>query len=191
MLQVPLEISDDGVNVKEGVVGDEPRRARLDSQLVDVNRNIADRLPEAIPGIQQPPGLRRRPRAKLDDVHGRQLLHEPGRQRLEQRRLRPRQVILGHSGDVLEQPGSDHVVEVLRWQSLRARREPATRVVFEPLAPVGVVRIRVRAITHGHWSAGHRFVSSIARMSSSTLTGLVKCRSKPARVALSSSSVVP
>src|SRR6266436_4029097 len=153
VLQVPFEVPDDCVHVEKGIVGEELLRAGLDGRPVHVDSDITDGLPEAIPGIEQQAGFRRRSRSQLDDVHRRQLQHELGRQRLEELCLRPRQVVLGHPGDLLEELGSDRVVEVLRWQGLRAGREPATHVVLEPLAPAGFGGIRVRAIAHGHWSA--------------------------------------
>ena len=149
VLQVPLEVTHEGAHVEERVVGNEAGRAGLHGQLVDVDRNVAQAIREAVPAVEEPAGLRRRSRTELYDVLGLQLAHEPWRERVEERRFRPRQVVLGKLGDVFEQIGSDDIVEVLRRQGLGACREPAAHVFLEPCAPVGFVRIRVRAIAHG------------------------------------------
>ena len=163
MGEVLLEIAHEGAHLEVRVVGHEPGRGRLDGQLVDIDGDIANRPREPVPGIEEPARLRRRSRAQLHDVSRGEVAHEAGRELLEQRRLGARQVVLGQPGDVLEELGADGVVEIFRGEALGARGEPVTHVLLESPTPVGLVRVGVRSIAHGHQSAaegvgapGHR-----------------------------------
>src|SRR5262249_49815854 len=64
-----------------------------------------------------------------------------------------RRVVLRQTGDVVEQPRTDLVVEPLRRKRLRRRRQPVAHVVAQRSIHVGLVEVDVDRDRSGHDNA--------------------------------------
>ena len=86
--------------------------------------------------VEQQPGLVRRARTELDQHVGPGELHDLGRVRAQDRALGSGRVVLGQSGDLVEQFAAAFVVEPHGRQRLRRGRQPRLRVGRHRGAPV-------------------------------------------------------
>jgi hypothetical protein len=87
-------------------------------------------------------------RPHLHDILRVKLADEVGAHASQQAVLGPGQVVLRKLRDLLEQPGSHGVVEVLRRQRLGVRGEASTHVLHQLAEPVLLVDVDVNLVAH-------------------------------------------
>src|SRR2546427_136348 len=108
--QRPLVRRRDPADREPAILARQRAARRLERRAAHVDRDVARRLVD--PGVEQMAGLRRATRAELDE-HGRaDDAPDLARMVREQRRLRPRRVVLRLLGDALEELAAARVVEI-------------------------------------------------------------------------------
>ena len=123
-----LEVADDRVDGDTRVDLGDPLRAAAERLLAHVE---GDELAEAVgrdEGVEQEARLLGRAGAELDERLGAAERGDLVGVRLEDRALRPCEVVLGQARDLVEELGAALVVEPLRRQLLRRGGETAARV---------------------------------------------------------------
>jgi hypothetical protein len=127
-VEVALEVGDDAVHLEGRVVGGQARQRPLDGVDADVHGHVGLQAPDVAQGAQQQVGLLRRARAELDQAAGLGQLGDLAGAGREDAALGPGGVVLRQPGDLLEQLAPASVVEVLRRQRLRGRRQAVAHV---------------------------------------------------------------
>ncbi len=125
--EVVLEVADDAVHLDPGILLGDPGRGLPQRLLGDVEGHEALQVARLDHRVEQEPGLLGRSRAGLDErVRGGQP-RDVARVLGEDDALSPGEVVLGQLRDLLEEHRAALVVEPLRRQLLRRRREALAR----------------------------------------------------------------
>jgi hypothetical protein len=85
------------------VLVDELSRDASEGESVHVERHVTDVSAVPVQGVEHRPDLASRARADLHDVTVSDIPDEGGRNRGEERRLRPGEIVFGQRGDALEE----------------------------------------------------------------------------------------
>ena len=123
-----LEVADDGVNVDAGVLAFDRAGRVTQGRLAHVERDEAPKGSVRRERVEQQPRLLRRARAQLDERVGGRARCDVSGVPAEDRALGTGRVVLREPRDLVEEAATLLVVEPLRREDLRARREAGAGV---------------------------------------------------------------
>ena len=146
---MPLEVADDRVHLEPRVLLRNRMRARNEHVLAHVERNEASQCPLVDERVQQQAGLLRGARAELDKGLCSRLGGDHGRALVEDLPLRAREVVLGQTGDLVEEARAALVVEPDRGDLLWDVFEAAKCRLVERCTAVGLIDEDLHANAHG------------------------------------------